>query len=97
MGKRRMASTAKTTTAERLLQIFELIDFTQLPAETQPIATLLVDGYTQTEIAKMLDPPRSDDYVASRIRELRSALIDQALAHSDQLDQRLREHLLSIR
>jgi DNA-binding NarL/FixJ family response regulator len=95
MGKRRMASTAKTTTAERLLQIFELIDFTQLPAETQPIARMLTDGFTQTEIATRLG--RSDDYVASRIRELRSAMISQALAQSDRLDGRLREHLQSLR
>lgn len=74
-----------------LTRIFELIDFESLPGETQPIARMLTDGLTQTEIATSLG--RSEDYVASRIRELRLALLDQALSRLDDLDVELREHV----
>jgi DNA-binding transcriptional regulator LsrR (DeoR family) len=78
-----------------LLQIFELIDFTALPAETQPIAQMLTDGYAQTEISTRLG--LSEEKVGSLVRQLRESMIDQALAHADRLDARLREHLLLLR
>jgi hypothetical protein len=89
-GRRtRRAGTSESTT--KLTRIFELIDFENLPAETLPIARMLTDGLTQTEIAMSLG--RSEDWVASRIRELRLALIEQALSRADELDSELRAHV----
>jgi len=78
-----------------LARIFELIDFTVLPQETQPIARLLTDGFTQKQIATRLN--RSEDWVATRVRELRSGLIEQALSRVGELDAELRLHLQQLR
>lgn len=90
-----MTPASKTTNADRLLMMFDLIDFDLLPAETQPIARMLTDGFAQTEISKATG--MSEEKVGALVRQLREAMIDQALDRADRLDADLREHLLSLR
>jgi hypothetical protein len=78
-----------------LERIFEVVDFSTLPAETQPIAQMLVDGLTQTEIATTTG--RSEEAVSRLVRLLRDALIEQALERADTLGEELRDHLLALR
>jgi hypothetical protein len=84
-----------STMGDRLLTIFEVIDWTQLPSSTQPVARMLTDGLARPEIAKTLG--MSAQKVDSLVRELRLAMTEQALEHADELDADLRAHLESLR
>jgi hypothetical protein len=80
---------------DRLLQIFDVINWTQLPSQTQPIARMLVRGLAQTEISRALGI--REEEVGRVIRELRLAMTEQALEHADELDAELRAYLHAIR
>lgn len=77
--------------ADSLTTVLDLIDWTRLPSSTRPIASMLVSGLTQTEIAAQLRPRRSPDYVAGQVRLLREAIVEQALEQVDRLEPSLRE------
>lgn len=60
-----------------LTEMLGLLDWERLPEETRPIARMLTDGFTQKEIAARLG--RKQDWVSARVRELREAIVEQAL------------------
>lgn len=72
-----------------LTELLDLINWESLPAETRPIARMLTDGFTQKEIAAQLG--RKQDWVSARVRELRAAIVEQAL--DLELSDELREAL----
>lgn len=51
-------------------------------------------GFTLKEIAQRLDPPRSEDWVSSRLAEVRHAIAEQVLETAgDELDAEVRRAL----
>lgn len=72
-------------------QLVELVDWSALPEATQPIASMLADGWLQTEIAHELALREED--VAMQVRALRDAIVEQALDRANELSAELRERL----
>jgi DNA-binding NarL/FixJ family response regulator len=87
--------TADTGSTGRWTEILTFIDWTALPARTQPIARMLTDGFTQKQIAAKLE--RSEEWVSGRVKELRDAMVDQALARTDELSTELRALIDTMR
>lgn len=84
-----------TRSVETLARIFEFVDFKLLPPQTRPIARMLIDGFTQIQIAAELH--RSPDWVAARVRELRDEILRQALAKLEEMDTELRAYVELLR
>lgn len=78
-----------------MVDVLTLIDWTRLPASTRPIASMLVDGLTQRQIAARLD--RSEDHVAQQVRLLRDSIVEQGIELIDKLSPALQAHVLSLR
>jgi DNA-directed RNA polymerase specialized sigma24 family protein len=65
----------------------EALDWEALPTETQEIAALLADGWTQAETARLLGFDEST--VARTVSTLRSAMLEQLQGRDDILSRRL--------
>ena len=76
-------------------EIGRLIDWNRLPTDAAPIARMLLDGYTQVEIARNLG--LTEDHVGTQLRRLRESMVEMALERADELSIGLREVLEEIR
>jgi hypothetical protein len=78
-----------------IVEILDYIDPTALPPEIQQtiqvIGPLLVSGLTMTEIASRLG--RKKDWTRDRLRDIRRALLAQAVDHIDDMNPALRHRV----
>lgn len=79
--------------------ILELVNPDALPEPVREMLELvgphLAAGRTFAQIAEQVG--LSEDGVSTRVRAIRQALVEQALAHADELDCRLRARLEELR
>ena len=68
----------------------EILSWDRLPKETQPIAALMADGWTQGEIVRLLG--YSGSTVAQAVSTLRTAMLAQLEERDDDLSRRLLAH-----
>jgi hypothetical protein len=78
--------------------ILERLDATALPLRVhetmEQVGWYLQAGYGHLEIGRLLDPPRSEDWVATRVREARAAIAAQVLENAgDEMSADLRARL----
>jgi DNA-directed RNA polymerase specialized sigma24 family protein len=65
----------------------ELLNWEALPAETQEIAAMLLDGWTYVETARLLG--YSESIVTQAVSRLRCAMLEQLAGADDGLSLRL--------
>jgi len=80
--------------------ILEWVDPSRLPPSIRTTLVLLgpflASGLTFAEIGSRLEPRRSEDWVAARVRDVRVALAREALARPDGMPRALRERLQAL-
>lgn len=72
-----------------------LLNMGALPETQRTIGSLISNGYTQSEIARILERPAA--WVSEQVQELRLALAEQALKRSQDLPPAFVERLESVR